>query len=75
VLRGSFGTSLVIRGRPIAADIAERLPATIELAVAGMLVTPAIGLATSMLAGLRRGTRLNTALRIYGGVSYTLFIP
>jgi len=75
VLHGDFGTSLVIRGRPIAADIAERLPATIELAIAGMLVSLAIGLTTGMLAGLRRDTRLDTALRIYGAVSYTLFIP
>lgn len=75
VLHGDFGQSLVIRGRPIAADLADRLPATIELAVAGLVVSLLLGLATGLVAGLRRDTKLDTAMRIYGALTYTLFIP
>ncbi len=74
-LHGDFGTSLVIQGRSIPADLRDRLPATIELAVAGLLVSLALGLSTGLVAGLRRGTRLDTALRVYGALTYTLFIP
>ncbi len=75
VLHGDFGQSLVVRGRSIAADLAERIPATVELAVAGMLVSLALGLATGIVAGWRRGSRIDSALRVYGAVTYTLFIP
>ncbi len=75
VLHGDFGTSLVIRGRPIAADLAERLPATIELAVAGMIVSLLVGLGTGFLAAVKRDTIVDKAIRVYGVVSYTLFIP
>jgi peptide/nickel transport system permease protein len=75
VLHGDFGTSLVVRGRPIAADLAERLPATVELAVAGMIVSLAIGLSTGLVAASKRDTVVDKAMRVYGAVSYTLFIP
>ncbi len=74
-LHGDFGKSLVIRGRSIALDLRERLPATIELAVAALTVSLALGLSTGLVAGLRRGTRLDTAMRVYGSLTYTLFIP
>ncbi len=74
-LHGDFGKSLVIRGRSIALDLRERLPATIELAVAALAVSLALGLSTGLVAGLRRGTRLDTAMRVYGSLTYTLFIP
>ncbi len=75
VLHGDFGTSLVVRGRSIAADLAERLPATIELAVAGLTVSLLLGVATGFVAATRRGTVLDNAMRVYGAVTYTLFIP
>ena len=74
-LHGDFGQSLVIRGRPIAADLAARLPATIELAVAGLIVSLSLGLVTGLVAGLRRDTKIDTATRVYGALTYTLFIP
>ncbi|BEP17418.1 ABC transporter permease [Pyrofollis japonicus] len=74
-LHGDFGQSLIVRGRPIAADLADRLPATIELAVAGLLVSLVLGLATGLVAGLRRDTKIDVAMRVYGALTYTLFIP
>ena len=75
VLHGDFGTSLVVRGRSIALDLEERLPATIELALAGLGFSLLLGFLTGVPAGLRRGTKLDTAMRVYGSLTYTLFIP
>lgn len=74
-LHGDFGKSLVVRGRSISADLRERLPATIELALAGLLASLLLGFATGVPAGLRRGSKLDTAMRLYGSITYTLFIP
>ena len=75
VLRGDFGESMVIEGRSITADLKYRIPATIELATAGFLASVIIGLATGAIAAIRRNTRLDYALRVYGIAAYTLFIP
>ncbi len=75
VLHGDFGTSMVIRGRSITADILERLPATIELSVAGLIVSLVIGLLTGLGASVKKDTPVDAGLRIFGAVTYTLFIP
>lgn len=75
MLHGDFGTSMIIRGRPIAQDIIERLPATIELAVAGMTVSLLIGLSLGALAAAKKDTIVDAALRVFGSITYTLFIP
>lgn len=75
VLQGDFGTSLFIRGRSIAQDLVERLPATIELAVAALIVSLAIGIATGFAASLRSGGKLDISMRVFGAATYTLFIP
>ena len=75
VLHGDFGTSMVVQGRPIVLDIIERLPATIELSIAALLVALAIGLGTGYLAATRHDTPLDTGCRVFGAIAYTLFIP
>jgi len=75
VLHGDFGTSMIIRGRSIAIDLVERFPATVELSIAGLLVSLAIGIATGFLAAVKRDTKVDIGLRIFGIVTYTLFIP
>ncbi|MEB2835946.1 MAG: ABC transporter permease [Desulfurococcales archaeon] len=75
VLHGDFGESMVVRGRPIAADLKYRIPATIELITAGFLVSVLLGIGTGTLAAVKRGSRLDYAMRIYGIATYTLFIP
>ncbi len=74
-LHGDLGTSLVIRGRPIIADIKERFPATLELTIAGFVVSLGIGLLLGSLAAARKDTKVDTAVRILGAIVYTLFIP
>lgn len=75
VLHGDFGESLVIRGRPISRDLFERFPATLELTIAGFLVSVVIGLITGAIAASRRGSKVDTSMRLYSIVAYTLFIP
>ncbi len=75
VLHGDFGESLVIRGRPIAADLIDRFPATLELSISSFIVSVLIGLVTGTLAASRRGGKVDASMRIYSVVAYTLFIP
>lgn len=54
-----FGTSLYSK-QPIVDLFAERLPATVELAVAGLVVAVAIAFPLGILSALRRGTAWDT---------------
>ncbi|MEB3788085.1 MAG: ABC transporter permease [Desulfurococcales archaeon] len=74
VIRGDFGESMDIQGRPIIEDIKDRFPATLELAVFSFLVSVTIGLVTGIVAA-RRGGRVDVAMRVYSILAYTLFIP
>jgi ABC-type dipeptide/oligopeptide/nickel transport system permease component len=53
--RGDLGTSLRTQ-QPVASQIAERLPATAELAAAAMLVAVALALPLGVIAAVRHGT-------------------
>jgi peptide/nickel transport system permease protein len=61
--RGDMGTSLFTR-RPILDDLANRLPATIELTVVAMLVSVLIGIPLGVLSALWRNSVFDHALRI-----------
>ncbi|MGA7119491.1 MAG: ABC transporter permease [Polyangiaceae bacterium] len=56
-----FGKSYQMR-QPVAAAIAERLPRTLALTSAGVLVQVLFGLCTGVVAALRRGSSLDRAL-------------
>jgi len=60
---GDMGTSLFTR-RPIAEDLAHRLPATIELTLAAMLVSVLAGIPLGVLSALWRDSPLDHALRL-----------
>lgn len=53
--RGDLGLSARSR-RPVLAEIRDRLPATIELALAGLAVAVTLGVSLGVLAAVRRGT-------------------
>ena len=55
VVRGNLGTSLRTN-QPVTAAIAERMPATFELALAAMLVATAIAVPLGIIAAVRAGT-------------------
>jgi ABC-type dipeptide/oligopeptide/nickel transport system permease component len=65
---GNLGVSLRTN-QPVAAAIAERLPATVELAVAAMIVAVLVAIPLGILAAVRAGTRVDhlaTTLALVG---------
>ena len=55
VVRGDLGTSFRT-GQPVVGAILERVPATIELAMASMLVAMVVAIPLGIVAAVRRGT-------------------
>ncbi|MDF1479395.1 ABC transporter permease [Leifsonia sp. H3M29-4] len=64
LLQGDLGTA-VSTGRPVADELFARLPASIELAVAGLLVALLIGFPLGMLAAAHRGRIPDVVARIF----------
>ena len=75
LLNGDLGTSLFSR-EPVLARILKALPATIELAVAGLAAAIIIALPLGVLAAVRRGSRLDHGSRFAAllGVSIPNFV-
>jgi len=69
VARGNLGYSFSER-RPVTHAIAERIPATIALASAALLINFALGIASGVLQGARPKSRIDDAL---SAVSLTLY--
>lgn len=63
ILQGEMGQS-IYTGRPIADDLASRLPATIELAIAAILVATVVGVPLGVVSALDRNSWLDHALRV-----------
>jgi peptide/nickel transport system permease protein len=74
VVQGDFGTSLQ-SGRPVAVDIAQRLPATLELTFAALFLGMAVGVPLGVVAAVRHNTWVDHALRFFtvGGVAIASF--
>lgn len=74
VFQGNLGLSIgeLYRGQPVWTQIALRLPATIELAIGSMIVATVVGVGTGIVAGSRRDTRLDVAIRLYGTIVYVI---
>ena len=60
VARGDFGQSFQYRA-PALRVVLERLPATVQLALAAMLITVAAGVPLGIFTAVRRGTRYDVA--------------
>jgi peptide/nickel transport system permease protein len=60
VLRGDLGTSLRT-GEPVAQQIWQRVPATIELAAAAMVFAIGVAIPLGVVAAVRRGTAVDFA--------------
>jgi peptide/nickel transport system permease protein len=65
LLRGDAGFS-VRSGQPVTAEIAARLPVTIELAVAAAVVALGLGIPLGLVSALQSGTALDFAARGFG---------
>lgn len=71
LLRGDAGYS-IRTGRPVLVEIAERLPATLELAAAAAVIAVAIGIPLGLVSAMRPRSRLDVAARIGGLVGLSL---
>ena len=65
--RGHFGQSLLNR-QDVGAEIAQRLPVTLELTALALLVALSIGIPLGVLGAARRQTRLDGAVRGASGL-------
>jgi peptide/nickel transport system permease protein len=74
-VRGDFGLSLRL-GRPVSALLAERLPATLELAFTASLIGLLVGIPAGVYTALKRDTWLSRAMLTLSlvGVSLPNFI-
>lgn len=63
ILRGDFGQSFRYKADPLIL-ITERLPATIELNIATLLISLTIGLIIGVLAAVWRGGKFDSATRV-----------
>lgn len=72
VFTGDFGTSFQY-GTSVSADIALRLPRTMELVVVSMVIALIVGVPLGVLGALKRGTVIDSA--VTGGVSVGQAIP
>ena len=74
LFRGNLGTSTYTK-RPIATEILERMPATIELTFYGLLIALILGIGLGALSAHKRGTLIDKVVRVYSILAYALFIP
>jgi peptide/nickel transport system permease protein len=72
ITRFDLGTSIVLRGRPVAADLALKLPATFELGLCGITVAGLVGVFTGAYAAQKRRSAADYGLRLYSIVAYAI---
>ncbi len=72
--KGDFGISLYTK-RPVVEDLLRRLPATLELAIAGMFFSVLMGIPCGIVSALSRNSWFDHLLRIVtiGGISIVGF--
>jgi peptide/nickel transport system permease protein len=71
VLQGDLGRSF-LSDLPVTELLAQRIPATLELALAAMLVTVALGIPAGVLASLRSGGTLDWLITSSAGISVAI---
>lgn len=64
-VRGDFGNSISGDRRPALEIVLERIPASLELACAALLISLAIGIPLGVYAATRRGQKSDLAIRIF----------
>ena len=74
VLQGDLGVSIV-RGDPVLTDLLRRFPATVELAVAAMLLAAAVGIPIGIVSAVWRKSLIDSLSRVLAltGVSMPIF--
>ena len=71
LVHGDAGYS-IRTGRPVLVEISQRLPATLELAVAAAVIAIAVGVPLGLVSALRPRSRLDVIARVGGLVALSL---
>ena len=71
LLHGDAGYS-IRTGRPVLVEIAQRLPVTLELALAATLIAVAVGIPLGLVSAMRPRSRLDVGARIGGLIGLSL---
>lgn len=74
IFTGNLGISIgeQYRGTPVWSQIATRFPATVELAIGGMLVASLVGIPLGVVAGANRDRWVDLGVRLYGTVIWVI---
>jgi len=76
MVHGDFGVTLAFpMGKPVVEYLKLRFPATLELTLFGFSVSVLLGLLTGTIAAAKKSTKIDTGMRLYSIIAYTLFIP
>lgn len=70
ILQGDFGTSFVYN-QPVLDLIVERLPATIEVAIAALLIALSTGIAMGIYSGLNRKSKTAKIISVITTIGYS----
>lgn len=71
ILQGDLGVSY-INNFPVAKMIGQRIPATVELAFASLIIGVVIALPLGTLAAMRSGSALDTAITAFSALSFAM---
>lgn len=71
LLQGDLGYS-IRTGRPVLVEIAQRLPATLELALAAAAIAVVVGLPLGVVSALHPRSRLDFGIRVAGLIGLSL---
>jgi peptide/nickel transport system permease protein len=74
VFHGDLGNSIgeYYLGRPVLEEIGNRLPATVEIAIGSIVVASAVGVVTGVVAGAKRNSWIEIAVRLWGIVIWVI---
>jgi len=75
LLHGNLGRSMIFGERPVLTEILEHFPATLELSIWAFTLSVLIGIFTGVLSARKHGKPIDHAFRLYGIITYALFIP
>ncbi|MDY0287887.1 MAG: ABC transporter permease [Sphaerochaeta sp.] len=75
IVQGDFGYSLQ-SGVPVAELVASKLPATLELSIAALIISTLFGSLLGVVSALKKGTLVDNALTVFGmiGVAIPQFL-
>ncbi len=71
LVQGDLGTSFRTK-QPVGSDLAERLPATMELTIAALVIAATIGIPAGVLAAVKRDTWVDHFVRLFSLIGSSL---